>query len=101
MQVVMSREAVPTNDIGAWGPLLRALSQEEVVSTLLPKLFLALKRTPDAAISVAPTALELLTADLSPAAAELLTALVPQLRHAKPENRAAAAGVVGECFANL
>lgn len=96
LQVVMSRDSVSPATMEAWQPLLKALTHDEVSNTLLPKMYLALKRTPDAALTVFAPMLSVLGVDLSPYAAEIVAAVSPQLRHARKENREAAVRIMSE-----
>ena len=78
-----SRTPVPQAVLECYRPLFRCLSLEQAEGLLLPALVRAAKRLPEIMLPVMEAALEMLELHLTDYATNILTELLPQLRHTK------------------
>lgn len=87
MQVLGSRECVPSELVLAYKPWAEALTGEEFETNLLPTLIRMSKRSPESVVTSAALLLSMLKLDLSKIAASLTTEMLSMVRHSKESVR--------------
>lgn len=82
-KVLGSRERVAAEDLQAYVPLLRALSAEELVDSVLPNAIRMMKRSPEGVLPTAAALLQSVRVDMDSQAVQLMKDFLPLVRHVK------------------